>query len=212
MSNIRKNSFSFFHLILLISLSILNGCLSPTPVRRNIEYYTLEYEPPAFPNLKPLPYVIHVSRFQGAPLYDSNKIIYKEKAFKSDAYHYHQWRVNPGDLITYFLARDMRQSTLFKAVFTAEGLLLPSTHRLEGRIDDFLEEDKKNLQKAVLTATVTLLKENEADIGKSILFQKQYHITEPCDQKNPSAVAAAMSQAMLHLSEILIMDIYNHLR
>ena len=212
MSNIRKKSFSFFPLALLISLSILNGCLNQTQVDRNIEYYTLEYEPPAFIDLKPLPYVIHVRRFQVAPLYDSNKIIYKEKAFKSDDYHYHKWRVNPGDLATYFLARDMQQSALFKAVFTADRRLLPSSHSIEGRIDDFLEEDKKNLQKAVLTATVTFLKENETNLSKSILFQKQYRITEPCGQRSPRAVAAAMSKAMFRLSKMLIMDIYNDLR
>lgn len=212
MSNIKKNCFSFFSLALLISLSILNGCLNQTQVDRNTEYYALEYEPPTFIDLKPLPYVIHFRQFQVAPLYDSNKIIYKEKAFKSDAYHYHKWRVNPGELTTYFLARDMQQSALFKAVFTAEYRPSPCSYRVEGRIDDFLEEDEKNLQKAVLAATVTFLKENEADISKSILFQKRYRITEPCGQKSPRAVAAAMSKAMLRLSKMLIMDIYNQLR
>jgi ABC-type uncharacterized transport system auxiliary subunit len=174
------------------------------------QYYTLSYDPPNFKGLKPLPVVLGVDRFLVSPVYDSNKIIYQENPFRRDAYTYRRWRVNPGDLVTCFLTRDLGQSGLFKAAFASE-TGFPFSHVIEGVVDEFFEQDDKDEWKAVLSIDVILMAANEPDICNSVLFQKKYNIRETCRQKNPQSLAEAMSKAMARLSEQIIMDVYHHL-
>jgi len=162
---------------------------------REIEYYTLEYDPPVMESGEPLAAVIRVDRFRATPFYDSNKIIYRKKSFQRDAYYYRKWRANPGDLVTYFLTRDMKQSSLFKTVLTSNNNA-PAAYVIEGSVDEFLEQDAKDSWEAVLAVSISLSAVNEPDINKKVLFQKSYFTTETCGQKNLHALAEAMSVAM----------------
>ena len=105
------------------------------------------------------------------------------------------------------MRRDIQNSGLFKAVVSRDSRL-PSAYILEGTVDEFLEWDKKNSWEALLSVSITFMHENEPDISKKILFQKTYHATKPCRQKNPKALAEAMSLAMSEISEQIILDIY----
>ena len=202
----RKISFLFLGLSLLFC-----ACLNLKQPRDKIEFYTLEYQPPQLTDLKPLPFVIRLEPFSVAPTYDTTRIIYRDQSFKRDAYAYYKWRDNPGDLITYFLTRDIRHSGLFKAVLPFDSRSA-SSHLLEGTVDEFFEWDTEANWKAVLSVSITLMVDTEPDITKRIVFQKSYHSTKPCEKKNPRALAKAMSQAMKEISGEMIKDIYSHLR
>ena len=67
-----------------------------------------------------------MERFQVAPFYNTTNIIYKEASIKRNAYHYHKWRANPEDLVTYFLARDLRETGLFNGKFILSSKRYPS--------------------------------------------------------------------------------------
>jgi cholesterol transport system auxiliary component len=199
-------------LTLFISLFfIISGCLSADHPGNKINYYTLDYTPVEINDRVTLPHVLRVERFTVSPLYNSSSIIYQENRYKRDAYHYHKWRANPGDLVTYFLARDLKASALFKGVFSMDSRFA-STHEIEGVVDEFFEWDEKGeAWKAVLSVSITLLTESEPDISKKIVFQKQYKEMQACEQKNPKAVAEAMSIAMSRVSIAVINDVYSHL-
>jgi cholesterol transport system auxiliary component len=194
----------------LFSLLIffIGGCLGAKQPTREIEYYTLEYDPPVLEFREPLASVIRVDRFRATPFYDSNRIIYRKKPFERDAYYYRKWRANPGDLVTYFLTRDMQQSSFFKTVLTSNNNA-PASYVIEGSVDEFLEKDVKNSWEAVLSVSISLLAVNEPDINKKVLFQKNYAATETCGQKNPNGLAEAMSMAMTRVSKMIIGDVYN---
>jgi cholesterol transport system auxiliary component len=190
---------------------ILGACLNLKQPRTRIEYYTLEYGPPPFEALDPLPVVLRLQRFGVAPTYNTNRLIYRNDAFERDAYLYHKWRANPGDLVSYFLGRDLRQSGLFNGVLAYDSHS-PASFMLEGFVDEFLEWDDTSVWQAVLTVSVALMAENEPDISKKILFQKTYHAREPSTRKHPQELAEAMSRAMSKVSGEIIMDVYTHLR
>jgi cholesterol transport system auxiliary component len=192
--------------IIIFLTLILAGCLNLKQPKRKIEYYTLEYEPPAEQKRQPVSSVIRIERFAVSPIYNTNRIIYREGSFRREAYVYYKWRANPGDVVTYFLRRDLQHSGLFKAV-VAGNSRLESAYRLEGTVDDFLEWDKKCGWEALLVVSITLIQENEPDITKRILFQKTYTSTQPCRQKNPQALSEAMSTAMSEVSEQIMLDI-----
>ena len=176
-----------------------------------IEYYTLEYDPPEIPGYSPVQHVLKVSRFTVSPDYNTNQIIYRDKSFQRDSYAYHRWHANPGDLVTSFLSRDLRESGLFKAVLLFNSKIKP-TIIIDGTVDEFYEYDAVEDWRAVLSLTITLIKEDEPDISKRIMLQKSYQVSEKCKDKRPEALAEAMSSAMSQISETIISDVYNSLK
>ncbi len=196
--------------VILLGLMLsLTGCLNLKQPKSEIAYYTLEYETaPAANHLALLNEVIRVKQFSVSPVYNSNRIIYRDKSFKRQAYAYYKWRANPADLVTYYLMRDMQISGRFKAV-VASNSSFPVSCLLEGTVDDFLESDGEKTWEAVLAVSAALMDENEPDVSRKILFQKSYSTRKPCRQKNPQSLAAAMSLAMSEVASQIIHDIYN---
>ena len=199
------NKFFF----LFLSLPILFGaCVSLKQPVNKIEYYTLEYPSPQIKTLHPLPYVIRMDRFTVAPPYNTSQIIYRDQSFKRNAYVNYRWQTNPGATVTTLLKRDIKNSGLFKAVLNP-GSRFSSQYMIEGTVDEFFEWDTKNAWKAILTVSIILTEKNKNDIKNRILYQKTYRKAEICQQKQPKAVAEAMSQALSKISEEMIIDVYD---
>jgi cholesterol transport system auxiliary component len=197
--------------ILLLCLTLpLAACLNLKQPQNRIEYYTLEYDPPVAVNRQALPYVIRVQQFSVSPIYNSNRIIYREQSYERQAYSYYKWRANPAQFVSYFLSRDLKESAGFKAVLPADSSVAPA-YRVEGAVDEFLEVAGEKYWQAVLAVSIVLLDENQADISQKVLFQKTYRTTKPCEKKHPRALAAAMSLAMSEISGRIIDDLFNNL-
>ncbi len=197
-------------IVLLILLSmVLGSCVTLKQPRENTDHYILEYDSPQMSGLERLPFTIRLNRFDVAPVYNTHKIIYRDKSFKRAAYPYSKWRANPGDLVTYFLTRDLKDSRLFQAV-VPKGSRIPTSYLLEGTVEEFLEKDSEADWEAILTVSIVLSGEDEPDVSKRVVFQKTYNARETCEHKNPSALAKAMSEAMAKISADVIRDIYKH--
>ena len=192
---------------LALAAAACSSLKEPSP---KIDFYTPEYSPPRLRNLKTLSATLRVERFTVAPLYNTHQMIYRDRSFRRQAYVYHRWRSNPGDLLTYFLSRDLRESGLFRAVSPWE-TQLPSKYAVEGSVDEFVEWESEEVWKAVLAVSVTLLAEGEPDITKRVLFQQTFSSAKPCAQKNAAGFAGAMSEAMAEISLEVIKSIYDHL-
>ena len=125
--------------LFLPSLSCMN-LRQPNP---EIKYYTLEYDSPVYADREQMPCIIKIEPFKVSPVYNTTHIIYQEKEYTRDSYAYHRWRVNPADVVTYLIGRDLKNSGLFK------GVLLPGERsreflfRLGGMVDEFYELDQK---------------------------------------------------------------------
>lgn len=199
-------------LFAMIAALLCSACANVGKPGPKVDYYTLEYAPPVKANgHEQIPFAIEIRRFQVSPLYNSNKIIYRDKPFARNEYYYRHWRANPGDTITYFLKRDLQQSSFFKAVFSHEDRFA-CEYLLEGAVDEFFEQDNPDSWEAVLSITIALIKENEPDVSKRVIFQKTYRARAPCRQKNPKSLSEAMSLAMAQVSEQVICDIVHALK
>ena len=200
-----------FWLLLLFGLLCLAGCSALKKPKPKIHHFTLEYAVQEIKDLTSLKAVLRVDRFGTAPAYNSNRMIYRDKSFKRDEYVYSKWIGNPGDMVTYFLARDLRDSGLFKAVFTYKSHLAAS-YALEGSVDEFFELDAPEGWNAVLGLSITLVAAQEPDISKRILLQKSYRVTRACEEEHPRGLAETMSLAMQEISEKVIRDVYTVLK
>ena len=199
--------------ILIIFLISSGGCVTLKQPNMKIEHYTLEYDallPVTNTNLNPVPVVLKVERFSIAPVYNTSRIVYRDQEFKRSSYFYHKWKSNPADLVSYFLARDIRESGLFTAVNVPDSKIT-HTHIVEGLVDEFLEWDSKDKWEAVLSMNVTLLDAGTSDISKKVVFQQKFSSRKMCKEKHPKALAQAMSQAMAEVSENICLTIHNAL-
>ena len=195
---------------LIAMLLLLCSCVNLSKPSNEIEYYTLEYNPPDISGIKTLPYILQVERFAVAPFYDTNQMIYRNSSHRRDAYAYHRWRVKPGDLVTYFLDRDIRYSGLFKAVLPRESRSAPSIV-IGGMVDEFVEWDTVKNWEARLSLSIILKQEKGSDVEGKVLYQKAYNVSEVCKSKSPDALAEAMSQAMAQVSKEIQRDIHEYL-
>lgn len=193
--------------LVLTILLFVGGCVGGGTPPPPVEYYTLEYGSPVTGGLPQLDDAIKIERFSTDQAINGNAMLYREEPYTLNAYRYHRWRVGPGDLITDGLLRDLRTSGLFQAVFSYRE---PENARylLEGHIVEFLEAQDQGGQTALITLSVTLMDQDQKEVSKKILFQKNYHSTQPFQGKKPENLARAMSGAMEKLSGKLITDIH----
>jgi cholesterol transport system auxiliary component len=176
-----------------------------------VEQYTLEYPPPALAGSSPLEQGLSVERFSVAQDLNSQAMVYRPLDFQRQVYSYHRWRVNPADLCTDYLLRDLRASGLFKAVFSyqAPGA---ARFRLEGALQEFLEKDEAAGAQAVLSLNLTLLDLNFPDLPRRLVFQRTYEQSAPMPRPGAAELAQAMSQAFAQLSQKAIADVHQAMR
>ncbi len=198
-----KNAGAFFLLVLLLAA----GCATGSRPQDKISFYILEYPTPAISTNQRIPAALMVKRFSVAPAYNSTKMIFRDGPFRRDEYVFHRWRVNPGDMASGFIGRDLMESGLFRAILSSESEGA-ADFVLTGSVDEFLEIDEEETWKASLGITVTLSAEKEKDITRKIVFQKTYKSEKILEKKRPAAFVAAMSEAMARISGELIADIY----
>jgi ABC-type uncharacterized transport system auxiliary subunit len=191
-------------LAVFLLLFLLAGCGKPPTL---VQKYILEYPSPAVSGAGRIGEVIKVQLFEVAQVYNSPAMIYQPQPFKSDAYNYHRWRVNPGNLVTDYLLRDLRNSGLFKAVLPY-GSTGKSRFLLEGGVEKFLEIDAPGGWQAALSLNITLLDLSLQELPQRVVFQKNYRTEEPLTDKTPKGLAQGMSRAMERLSARIITDVY----
>jgi cholesterol transport system auxiliary component len=171
-----------------------------------VHQYVLEYPLPPSKS-SPLQASLKVERFAVAQPVNTTAMIYRPDAFAREAYKYHRWRVSPGYLATDYLARDLRGSGLFKAVFSYESSE-KARFVLEGGVEDFQEVDEAGGWKASLALIVTLLDTEKENVPEKVVFQKSYRTEEPMVAQTPRGLAESMSRAMEKLSAQIITDVY----
>jgi len=185
---------------------LLAGCFGGQPGRM-VEQYALDYAPAAPQEAAPLPEAITVERFSRAQLYSTTAMVYQEEPYQRNQYLYHHWRVNPADLVTDCLLRDLRSAAIFRGVFSYRNAE-SSRYRLAGAVEEFQEFGGKEGRQAVLSLNITLFDTTRQELPDRIMFQKNYRIVEPLEGDTPRELAKGMSRALAKASELLLTDIY----
>jgi cholesterol transport system auxiliary component len=196
--------------LLVLLLTMFTACMGSAKPPSPIYYYTLDYPPPAVRLEHQLPCTLRVERFSVSPPFNSQHMIYARDNLQRNAYAYQQWVVAPGDLLPYFLARDLRQTNAFRAVLPPD-TPLAATHSLYGWVEQFVEQDTSPHWQASVIIHVTLISDLDQDPTRRILLQKRYSAAAPCKEKTPEALAEAMSTAVSEISQAVINDIHDRL-
>lgn len=177
-----------------------------------VDRFVLNYPPPAPSRvIHPVNEAIRVERFSVAHMFDTTAMIYAPEKYHFEAYQYSRWRVGPGDMISDFLIRDLRSSSLFKAVFPFSSDE-QTRYVLDGSVREFFETDENSRSDAVLVVDATLFDNKEKELTKRIVFQKTYQRASSVEERTPEGFAKGMSSSAAAFSEELMKDIENVLR
>ncbi|MCZ7586454.1 MAG: ABC-type transport auxiliary lipoprotein family protein [Deltaproteobacteria bacterium] len=187
--------------VLAVTLSA-GGCFNIQREHKEVFYYQLEYDPPRLDVSPHKDVVVRVSNFNVAPSYQSQKILYSTSTLKRKMYDYHLWVVNPGDMLTDLIMRDLISSGVYQAVVDMRSSVNPN-YELEGIVERIYEKDHEDTWNSVLYLRCVFFSYHG---GKHVLFQKEYQEAVPAATRDPNAVVAAMSEAARRVSRRVQVD------
>ncbi len=186
----------------------LAGCGKPPML---VNQYILDYPAPVAAGKAKTSEALKVDLFSVDQAFNTTSMVYQPQPFQSGVYNYSRWRANPGNLVTDFLVRDLRDSGLFKGVFGPSGAG-QYRFKLEGGVVEFQELDAAGGWQASLVLTVALLDTQQEELPQRLVFQKTYRVQAPMPEKTPQGLAQGMSQAMAEASAKIIQDTYEAVR
>ncbi len=200
----------------LLSAAVLlcGGCGSLIKQRvPPVQYYQIDYAPPAASAAPLAPAIVLVRPFRISPAYDRDAITYTGDTMRAGMYSYSQWIANPAELVTARITRDLQAAGLFGGVLAAGAVQQPD-FTVHGMIEELGELRTPTGAFGVVTLTCTLARESRglrarggADGPPAIVFQRTYIARQPCEAGVPSSVASAVSLALQHVAEQLQADI-----
>jgi ABC-type uncharacterized transport system auxiliary subunit len=202
-----KNNRLWSNLGLVILLLVLiTSCSLGAKPSYIVNQYTLEYPSPILKEVTSINELAKVERFSVAQTYNTSAMIYKEGPNLRNVDLYNRWRSKPGEMVTEYLTRDLKNSGLFRAVMSCNDIE-DTRYLLEGQVDEFLDVSEKDGRKAVLSLNVTFLDLKKKDTIEKVIFQRDYKVVEPYTEKTPAGFAQGMSKAMEKISRQIILDL-----
>jgi ABC-type uncharacterized transport system auxiliary subunit len=193
-------------LFIPVLILFMAGCVGGQPPSRT-QYYMLGYTSPAIKDTIRLDASLKVERFSVAQFYNSNSMIFRTGSISLDKFPYDRWVANPGYMVADCLIRDLRDTNLFRGIFSYQDTDVVR-FLLEGSITEFLAVEQKEGRKVLLTIYVTLLDLNQTDSTKQVVFQKSYSHAAPCKENSAEALAMGLSESLERLSGQIISDVY----
>ena len=185
---------------------VLPSCASREPTAQDL-FYSLDYPAPGGQGLAKLAASIKVRRFSAAPGWSGSDMYYGSSKLELSSYNFHRWLVSPSDMVSDFLARDLRAAGVFRAVFsyheteTARFLVQGGVRRIQ-------ELDHKDGAKAMLAVSVMLIDSEKSAVDQRVVFQRWYRAEHPMADKEARSLAKAMGQAMSKLSAAILADVH----
>ncbi len=191
---------------------LLAGC-GIAQSKQEVHYYALSLPsrttgsaPTAQTTASPTsPASLVVRPFTAHQPYNRDRIVYRSSPYQVDFYHYHRWVSKPADMVTTLTRRALQQSHLFSTVYPTPDA--PADMRLGGVVRQCEEIDQALSWQAVLTIDVWLSRSRNA----SPFWFETYTATQQATQRNPAAVAEAMSRNLQEILQQLSADLATEL-
>jgi ABC-type uncharacterized transport system auxiliary subunit len=185
---------------------LISGCSLGKRPSYLVNQFTLEYPSPILKELNSTSELLRVEQFSVAQTFNTSAMIYKEGPNLRNVDPYNRWRTRPGEMATEYLARDLRNSGLFRAIISHNDSE-ETRYLLEGQVDEFLEASEKDGRTAVLSLYITFLDLKKRETAEKVIFQRDYKVVEPYGEKTPAGLAQGMSKAMEKISRQIILDL-----
>ncbi len=170
--------------LIFFTFIILSGC-GTVP---EIHYYVIDY--PISPKQVDNPMfdiVLGVTSFRSDPIYEEDRIIYRESPYEVKFYNYHQWMIPPKEMVTEKALSQLTASGLFSLVVPFPQYSQVD-YLLRGTVKQFEERDKDKQWFAHVRLHLELI---NRDTGKLVWrndFTQHTHVVS----KRPIEVVRAL--------------------
>lgn len=135
--------------------------------------------------------ILAIEDFSAGSAYDERRIVYREKDYRFDYYHFHRWAAPPGMLVSDTLREVYRRTGAFRSV--VGGYAARADVILAGRVIalEEVDKDKKNW----IGRVVLDLRLRDAKSGE-LLWSSTVSREKKLEKQNPRGLAAAISRAL----------------
>lgn len=176
--------------IILTSSLLFFQCGGSIP---DMHYYLIDY-PVSMESDKSKPVhqvVLGVARFEAAPLYKEERLVYRDSPYEGKYYHYHRWIASPEAMITEKVIEQFRASNLFEQV-----VAFPKFSQVEfillGTIMALEEWDEGDKWYARVQISYELVK----NATNQIVWQKTIEKKNIVPHKSPVKVVKGINQGV----------------
>ena len=174
--------------IYFIAILLLIGCGSIPNTRYYLIDYPVEGEPTAEPAIDA---VLGVAKFKAEPLYENDRIVYRDNPYEGKFYHYHRWVTSPKDMVTDKVIEQLSAGGLFTQV-----VYFPHTtdidYLLRGTIKAFEEWDEPETWQAHVKIHFELIRRTDS----VLLWQDTLTQKTTVNNKTPLDVVRAISVSL----------------
>jgi len=135
--------------------------------------------------------VLGIERFEAAPLYKEERLVYRDSQYEGKYYHYHRWIVNPEEMITEKVIEQLRASNLFEQVvsFPKHSQVDFILHGTIKAIEEWDEGDQ-------WYARVQIAFELVSKIKSQIIWQKTIEKKNIVPHKSPAEVVKGINMSV----------------
>ncbi|MEW6219424.1 MAG: ABC-type transport auxiliary lipoprotein family protein [Thermodesulfobacteriota bacterium] len=192
--------------ILALALLGAAGCAGPAALPPEVVHLGLEYPSPGPAPGLAIPVVLGVRQLAAVPPFDTDRLLFREQAFRLEAYFYHRWQADPGQLVTTALVRELRGRQRLAGVVTEDSAVQPRLW-LEGSVEEFVHWHGADGWEAVVAVHLLLMDREAPATQPPVLWRRGYQARRPCASPHPEDAAAAMSAALAELASRVAGDL-----
>ncbi|UCE04905.1 MAG: membrane integrity-associated transporter subunit PqiC [bacterium] len=173
--------------IIFIATFIFFQCSGSIP---EMHYYLIDYPISMKSDNSELVHqiVLGVKRFEAAPLYREERLVYRDSPYEGKYYHYHRWIATPEEMITEKVIEQLSASKLFEQV-----VAFPKFSQVEyvlmGTIKALEEWDEDDKWYARVQISYELMK----NASNQIVWQKTIEKKNIVPHKSPAEVVKAIN-------------------
>ena len=167
---------------ILVLLPLFYQCGGSIP---DMHYYLIDYPIQKKSDMsKPVHHIVlGVARFEAAPLYKEERLVYRDSPYEGKYYHYHRWITSPEQMITEQAIEQLKASNLFEQV-----LAFPKYSQvdfiLQGTIKALEEWDEGDQWYARVQIAFEFISKTD----NQIVWQKTVKRKNKVSQKTPAEV------------------------
>jgi ABC-type uncharacterized transport system auxiliary subunit len=145
-------------------------------------------------SIAPAPHVrgaLAIQEFQCPQYLCEGRIVYRPSSEEIGFYEFHRWAMNPGEMITQFIADSIRSEALFTSV-TLQKTGVEPAYVLKGNIERLEEVDQGRDVRTVCTISAELLDTQT----KSVVWNHTASQTVVVQNRNVAGVVSSLSSAV----------------
>lgn len=176
--------------LIFLIIILLDGCGSRVP---ETHYYLIDYPlDPKSQQIEPAHHkTIGVERFRAMPLYNDERLVYRDSPYEGKYYNYHRWITTPERMITNKMIEQLNSSNLFDQV-VAFPRFSNVDYILRGTIKTLEEWDENNAWYARVRLEFNLVETT----GYDLVWQKTIEKKNKVIKKTPAEVVKGINSCV----------------